>query len=92
MMFIINPVYASLSLALCLLLVVVLHLFSPAKASNWGSISQALIFHQVFDIKVIPGKKLTNYFIGSKIPVAIGFAESARQVLEATNALARWQS
>lgn len=47
MMFVINPVYASVSLLLCLILVIVLHLFSPARTANWGSISQALIFHQV---------------------------------------------
>jgi hypothetical protein len=33
-----------------------------------------------------------NYFIGPKIPVAVGFAKSARQVLEAADALACWQS
>nr|XP_018911894.1 PREDICTED: solute carrier family 12 member 9-like [Bemisia tabaci] len=47
MMFIINPLYASSSIALCILLVSLLHLFSPARFAPWGSISQALIFHQV---------------------------------------------
>ncbi|XP_071454995.1 solute carrier family 12 member 9 isoform X2 [Hetaerina americana] len=47
MMFVINSIYASSSIILCLLLVIVLHLFSPSRAANWGSISQALIFHQV---------------------------------------------
>nr|CAD7196183.1 unnamed protein product [Timema douglasi] len=47
MMFVINIIYASFSIVLCLLLVVLLHLFSPSKTANWGSISQALIFHQV---------------------------------------------
>ncbi|KAJ8680321.1 hypothetical protein QAD02_016108 [Eretmocerus hayati] len=47
MMFIINSIYASSSIMLCLLLVIVLHLFSPSKNAAWGSISQALIFHQV---------------------------------------------
>ncbi|KAJ8963730.1 hypothetical protein NQ317_012202 [Molorchus minor] len=48
MMFVINPIYASLSILLCLLLVMFLHLFSPAtKGAQWGHISQALIFHQV---------------------------------------------
>ncbi|XP_014206064.1 solute carrier family 12 member 9 isoform X2 [Copidosoma floridanum] len=47
MMFIINSIYASSSIILCLVLVIVLHLFSPSKNAAWGSISQALIFHQV---------------------------------------------
>lgn len=47
MMFVISPIYAACSILLCLMLVVFLHLFSPSKESQWGSISQALIFHQV---------------------------------------------
>ncbi|EDW04888.1 GH23810 [Drosophila grimshawi] len=48
MMFVINPIYASSSIILCLILVIALHLFSPATHSaQWGSISQALMFHQV---------------------------------------------
>lgn len=48
MMFVINPIYSSSSIFLCLLLVIALHLFSPAsQAAQWGSISQALMFHQV---------------------------------------------
>lgn len=47
MMFVISPIYAACSILLCLILVVMLHLFSPSKEAQWGSISQALIFHQV---------------------------------------------
>lgn len=47
MMFLINSVYASTSIVLCLVLVIILHLFSPSREAHWGSISQALIFHQV---------------------------------------------
>ncbi|KAL3282290.1 hypothetical protein HHI36_005478 [Cryptolaemus montrouzieri] len=47
MMFVISPVYAFSSILLCTLLVMLLHLFSPSKEAQWGSISQALIFHQV---------------------------------------------
>lgn len=48
MMFVINPIYASMSIILCLVLVIALHLFSPAsQGAQWGSISQALMFHQV---------------------------------------------
>ncbi|CAG0916592.1 unnamed protein product [Notodromas monacha] len=45
MMFVISPLYAAVSICLCLLLIIALHLRSPPF--NWGSISQALIFHQV---------------------------------------------
>ncbi|CAH1176054.1 unnamed protein product [Phaedon cochleariae] len=47
MMFVISPIYSACSILLCVLLVVCLHLFSPSKEAQWGSISQALIFHQV---------------------------------------------
>ncbi|XP_054268186.1 solute carrier family 12 member 9 [Macrosteles quadrilineatus] len=47
MMFIINPLYAFSSILLCVLLILLLHLFSPSRSADWGSISQALIFHQV---------------------------------------------
>lgn len=36
-----------LSVVLCAGMAVVIHNFSPATANNWGSLSQALIFHQV---------------------------------------------
>lgn len=47
MMFVINAIYASLSIIACLVLVIMLHLMSSSKTANWGSLSQALIFHQV---------------------------------------------
>nr|XP_033815560.1 solute carrier family 12 member 9-like isoform X2 [Geotrypetes seraphini] len=45
MMFFINPVYATASIAFLLVLLLALHYTSPS--SSWGYISQALIFHQV---------------------------------------------
>ena len=36
-----------ISVAVLVLLVVLIHNFSPATENNWGSLSQALIFHQV---------------------------------------------
>lgn len=48
MMFVINPIYASLSIIMCFILVICLHIFSPtSQGTQWGSISQALMFHQV---------------------------------------------
>ena len=45
MCFVVNAVYAIISIAVLVLLVVVLHVRS--LETSWGSISQALIFHQV---------------------------------------------
>ncbi|KAF3848135.1 hypothetical protein F7725_021163 [Dissostichus mawsoni] len=44
MMFLINAIYASASIAFMLLLLLLIHYLSPT--SSWGYISQALIFHQ----------------------------------------------
>nr|XP_061835437.1 solute carrier family 12 member 9-like [Nerophis lumbriciformis] len=45
MMFLISAIYAFASIAFMLLLLMVIHYLGPI--SNWGYISQALIFHQV---------------------------------------------
>ncbi|XP_030630823.1 solute carrier family 12 member 9-like [Chanos chanos] len=45
MMFVINPLFSSASIALLLLLLLFIHYRAPT--SSWGYISQALIFHQV---------------------------------------------
>src|SRR4051812_34154751 len=46
MMFVINPVSSGIAIILLLLLLIGLHYKAPMPHS-WGSISQALIFHQV---------------------------------------------
>lgn len=45
MMFLINAIYAFASIAFMLLLLMLIQYLGPI--SNWGYISQALIFHQV---------------------------------------------
>lgn len=48
MMFVIDFIYASVSIIFCLCLIIALHIFSPvSRKSDTGSISQALMFHQV---------------------------------------------
>ena len=47
MMFFISPIFSAVSILLCLSLILALNFFSPMRNANWGSISQALLFHQV---------------------------------------------
>ena len=47
MMFLISPLFSAVSILLCLSLVLAINIFSPISNENWGSISQALLFHQV---------------------------------------------
>jgi potassium/chloride transporter 9 len=47
MMFFISPMFSAVSILLCLSLILALNFFSPMRNANWGSISQALLFHQV---------------------------------------------
>lgn len=49
MMFLISAIYAFASIAFMLLLLMLIHYLGPI--SNWGYISQALIFHQVHSHK-----------------------------------------
>ena len=46
-MFFVSPIFSAVSILLCLSLVLGLNFFSPIQHKNWGSISQALLFHQV---------------------------------------------
>ena len=50
MMFVINPLYSAITIIMCLTLVIALHFRQPPV--RWGSISQALIFHQVRNFSV----------------------------------------
>eukprot|EP00095_Tigriopus_kingsejongensis_P007902 snap_masked-scaffold132_size323655-processed-gene-1.0 protein:Tk07902 transcript:snap_masked-scaffold132_size323655-processed-gene-1.0-mRNA-1 annotation:"solute carrier family 12 member 9" len=47
MMFFVSPLFSAVALLLCLSLVFALNFISPIRKPNWGSISQALLFHQV---------------------------------------------
>ena len=47
MMFFISPIFSAVAILLCLSLILALNFYSPLRDANWGSISQALIFHQV---------------------------------------------
>ena len=51
MMFFISPMFSAVSILLCFSLILALNFFSPVRNSNsWGSISQALLFHQVINL------------------------------------------
>ena len=47
MMFLISPIFSAVGILLLLSLVLALNFFSPVRNRNSGSISQALLFHQV---------------------------------------------
>lgn len=66
MMFLINAIYAFSSIAFMLLLVMLIHYLGPI--SNWGYISQALIFHQVLSHKEATFLTLMNHMMPSFEP------------------------
>jgi hypothetical protein len=47
MMFVISVMYSAVCLAACLLFIILFNFTSQPRYSEWGSIGQALIFHQV---------------------------------------------
>ncbi len=47
MMFFVSPLFSTVSVLMCLSLVFALNFLSPIQKQNYGSISQALLFHQV---------------------------------------------
>ena len=66
MMFFISLLFAAVSILLCLSLILALNFFSPARNANWGSISQALIFHQVICLENVSGMS-DSFISGAKI-------------------------
>lgn len=61
MMFFISPVFSAVSILLCLSLILALNFFSPVRNANWGSISQALLFHQVKCLQRLESKMSRNF-------------------------------
>uniref|UniRef100_A0A8C9ZQM9 Solute carrier family 12 member 9 n=1 Tax=Sander lucioperca TaxID=283035 RepID=A0A8C9ZQM9_SANLU len=66
MMFLINAIYAFASIAFMLLLLMLIHYLGPI--SNWGYISQALIYHQY--LLMLDGRKDHVKFWRSQLMVA----------------------
>ena len=57
MLFLTSLIFAAISAVTSVAIIVLLHYTSPAKKENWGHISQALIFHQVWTIGLENGRK-----------------------------------
>lgn len=58
MMFLINAIYAFVSIVFMLLLLMLIQYLGPI--SNWGYISQALIFHQVPTLEFVEFAAITT--------------------------------
>lgn len=72
-MFLISPIFSVVGIALCLTIIIMLNFLSPMREQNWGSISQALIFHQV-QSKLISHQCFQTF---TRDPRAIGIKQVA---------------
>lgn len=75
MMFLINAIYAFVSIVFMVLLLMLIQYLGPI--SNWGYISQALIFHQVGMLECVKLVTITTsriFHLGAQIPFDAGRA------------------